>query len=281
MTHPPAGTGCPLQREAAADSEIAPYVSYARMDELHRLAEPRTDSPLELSFILLSHVKELLFRMVYVEIDQARTHLTHDAVQDAVAALARASRTQRVLVAAWESMNGMSVDEFLVFRDILGEASGTQSFMYRTLEFAMGNKDPRMVRHFAGQLRLYPELERELHSASLYDEALAWLSRLGTAVPAEVLERDYTLPYAHDERVEDVWLEVYRDPRGHQDAHQLAEALTEVAFQFSHWRSTHLLVVERMLGRKQGTAGTDGAEWLRSVSEHRFFPELWTVRTRL
>ncbi|MEU9247357.1 tryptophan 2,3-dioxygenase family protein, partial [Streptomyces sp. NPDC048385] len=47
------------------------------------------------------------------------------------------------------------------------------------------------------------------------------------------------------------------------------------------WRTTHLLTVERLLGTKSGTAGTSGAAWLRRAAEHRFFPELWTVRARI
>jgi tryptophan 2,3-dioxygenase len=265
----------------AGEDPRAPYVSYAQMDALHALAQPRTDSPLELSFILLSHVKELLFRMVYVELDQARSRLRADEAGAACRALERAARSQRVLVASWEAMNGMSVDEFLVFRDILGEASGTQSFMYRTLEFAMGNKDPRAVRQAEAQLPLYPGLKDELHGPSVYDEALAFLSRRGLPIPEQVLNRDLTRQYTFDPAVENAWAQVYRQPAGQPEAYRLAECLIELAYQFSHWRSTHLLVVERMLGGKTGTAGTDGAAWLRTVNEHRFFPELWSLRTVL
>jgi tryptophan 2,3-dioxygenase len=258
-----------------------PYVSYARMDELHRLAEPVTDSPRELTFILLSHVQELLFRMVYVEADQARTQVRQDQLVEAVRSLARAARTQGVLVACWESMNGMAVDEFLDFREILGEASGTQSFMYRTLEFALGNKDRRMVRQAGAHLDLYPGLRAELEAPSLYDETLRMLHRRGLAVPAQILDRDVREQYEPDKLIEDAWLTVYRDPAKYQDVYLFAEGLIEVAYQFSRWRATHLLVVERMLGSKHGSAGTEGVPWLRRISEHRFFPELWSSRTLL
>ncbi|SEG83597.1 tryptophan 2,3-dioxygenase [Thermomonospora echinospora] len=262
-----------------AAAHRSPYVGYARMDELHDLQDPRTGSPFELSFILLSQVKELLFRMVHLEVDQARAQLRADRAGDACGALSRATRTQRVLISCWESMNGMPVDEFLTFRDVLGEASGTQSFMYRRLEFALGNKNPALTR--PEDLRLYPELRAELDSPSLYDEALRFLRREGLPVPADALDRDVTRTHRADERIEQVWAQVYRDPAAHPAAYRLAEHLLEVAYQFSHWRAAHLLVVERMLGGKRGSGGTDGAAWLREINEHRFFPELWTMRTLL
>lgn len=255
------------------------YVSYARMDELHRLQVPRTSSPYEMSFLLISHVKELLFRMVHLEVDQARDLLRADRPDDACRALARAVRSQRVLSGCWESMNAMPADEFLAFRDTLGSASGTQSFMYRLLEFTLGNRDRAVVR--PADLESFPELRAELARPSLYDEALRFLARHGHPVPERVTGRDPAAPYEPDEAVEQVWLRIYQGPRGQRVAHDLAEQLLEVAYQFSRWRASHLLVVERMLGGKRGSGGSDGASWLRAINEHRFFPELWTMRSLL
>ncbi|MCM6778275.1 tryptophan 2,3-dioxygenase family protein [Nocardia sp. CDC159] len=255
------------------------YVSYAHMDELHQLQRPRSQARGELNFILLSHVKELLFRAVTDDLDAAREELQRDDVAAACVALARATRTQRVLVACWESMNGMSVDEFVAFRHVLNDASGVQSFAYRNLEFLLGNRPQRQVEE--ARTSGHPWLRAELAKPSLYDVTLGYLARQGFPVPEEILERPTTRQHEADPRVEDVWLEIYRHPDRHRRAHRLAECLLEVAYQFSCWRATHLLVVERMLGGKSGTAGTDGAAWLRAINEHRFFPELWTFRTRL
>ncbi|NEA50180.1 tryptophan 2,3-dioxygenase family protein [Streptomyces sp. SID10815] len=255
------------------------YVSYARMDELHELQHPRSEARGELNFILLSHVKELLFRAVTDDLDTARHALEDDDAAAACLALSRAVRTQRVLVACWESMNGMSADEFAAFRHVLGDASGVQSFAYRALEFIMGNRPSGQVEEAFRQG--HPTVLAELARPSVYDAALRHLARRGFEVPADFVNRPPEEQHEEDPRVEDVWLEIYRHPDRYRDAHRLAECLTEVAYQFSHWRATHLLVVERMLGGKSGTGGSDGAAWLRTINEHRFFPELWTFRTRL
>lgn len=260
-------------------TEAPEYVAYARMDELHELQQPRSTARGELNFILLSQVKELLFRAITDDLGNARQALLQQNPSDASIALSRATRTQRVLVACWEALNGMSVDEFAEFRHVLGDASGVQSFAYRQLEFVLGNRPGWQVR--AARRDGNPVLTAELDRPSLYDATLHYLAGRGFDVPKSCLDRPVERQHEPCTEVEDVWLEIYRSPQRHRDAHQLAENLLEVAFQFSHWRATHLLVVERMLGGKQGTGGTDGAGWLRAINEHRFFPELWTFRTRL
>ncbi|MBN6039887.1 tryptophan 2,3-dioxygenase [Amycolatopsis sp. 195334CR] len=255
------------------------YVAYARMDELHQLQHPRSEARGELNFILLSHVKELLFRAVIDDLDCARHALRHDDVPRACLALSRATRTQRVLVSCWESLNGMSADEFVAFRHVLNDASGVQSFAYRTLEFVMGNRPRRQVE--AAHQDGHTLLRAELAKPSLYDVVLQYLARQGFSMPADCVDGPTTRQHEPSSLVEDAWLEIYRHPDRHPGAHRLAEALLEVAYQFSCWRATHLLVVERMLGGKGGTGGSDGAAWLRTINEHRFFPELWTFRTRL
>ncbi|MFF3690564.1 tryptophan 2,3-dioxygenase [Streptomyces sp. NPDC002187] len=272
-------SSCPVLQHGSEGAP--PYVTYAHMDRLHELQQPRSDSPRELTFLLISHVKELLFRAVLVEVDQAREQLRESQVDQACESLSRAVRAQRLLVNVWDTMTALSPDEFLAFRDILGEASGTQSFMYRALEFTLGNKDPRTVAQCSGYMDLYPELTKAFRAPSLYDEALSLLVRRGATIPRDVYEREPGAPYTPSTDVEQAWLAVYKEPGRWRQAHRLAEMLTEVSYQFSHWRATHLLVVERMLGSKPGTGGTTGLDWLRSVNEHRFFPELWAVRTLL
>ena len=87
--------------------------------------------------------------------------------------------------------------------------------------------------------------------------------------------------YDGSQDIEAAWLDVYRAPSEYREEYLLAEGLIELAFQFSQWRATHLLGVERMIGGKPGSGGTDGASWLRHINDHRFFPELWSVRTRI
>jgi tryptophan 2,3-dioxygenase len=62
---------------------------------------------------------------------------------------------------------------------------------------------------------------------------------------------------------------------------QLAESLLEHDEYFALWRSHHIKMVERMVGTKRGTGGSEGVGYLRTTLDKKFFPELWEARTYL
>ncbi|MGW6918977.1 tryptophan 2,3-dioxygenase [Kitasatospora sp. NPDC054939] len=269
--------GAPRTEFAAGHT---PYVSYARMDELLDLQQPLTGADTEPGFIILSQVKELLFKLLHTELSTVRARLREDRVDDALWTLRRAGRVQQVLLASWEAFSALSPVEFAEFRDVLGAASGFQSYSYRRLEFLLGNKDPVMVEPHRNS-PAYPAVVAALHEPSLYDEALALLARRGLLAPAGSEERDPARPYREGAEVEAAWRAVYRDPVRLRELYLLGEALLDTADGFARWRYTHLVTVQRLLGAKPGTGGTDGVAWLARISEHRFFPELWSVRSTL
>ena len=120
-----------------------------------------------------------------------------------------------------------------------------------------------------------------MSSPSIYDEALRLLAKRGLPVPASVLTRDLTQPYAPDPGVEAAWAEVYRDAEKHFDLYELAEELVDLEDAFQTWRFRHLCTVERIIGGRPGTGGSAGVSYLRGVLDKRFFPELWSVRGKL
>ena len=63
--------------------------------------------------------------------------------------------------------------------------------------------------------------------------------------------------------------------------YQLSEALLEHDEYFSLWRSHHIKMVERMVGAKKGTGGSQGIGYLQTTLDKKFFPELWEARTYL
>ncbi|MFZ4235339.1 tryptophan 2,3-dioxygenase [Streptomyces murinus] len=272
------GPGCPLS--AAAPPGTTPYAHYARMDELLALQHPLSTADTEPGFIIMSQVKELLFKLLHTELTTARDQLDKDALGDALWTLRRSARVQQVLLVSWETFSVLSPAEFAQFRDVLGSASGFQSAGYRRLEFLLGHKDAAMVAPHRGTAG-HAAVAGQLREPSLYDAALALLARRGLLPPADAPNPDSTLPYRTGIEVEEAWRTVYRDPARHHELHLLAEALMDTAEQFARWRYTHLLTVQRMLGAKPGTGGTEGVAWLARISEHRFFPELWSVRSTL
>lgn len=257
-----------------------PYAAYASMDTLLSLQHPQTSADTEPGFIILSQVKELLFKLLHTEFSTARDHLAADRLNDVLWTLRRANRVQQVLLSCWDGLSTLTPGEFASFRDVLGSASGFQSFTYRQLEFLLGNKNSRLVRPHRNTPQ-HDVLVAQLRQPSLYDEVLRYLARQGLDIPTEVTEREFSLPYQPDETVVAAWRQVYEQPSQKHELFLLGEALMDTANLFARWRYVHLLTVQRVLGDKPGTGGTDGSSWLSRIAEHRFFPELWSVRSTL
>jgi len=87
--------------------------------------------------------------------------------------------------------------------------------------------------------------------------------------------------YRHDESVQAAWKTVYENPQEYWTLYELAEKLVDFEDYFRRWRFNHVTTVERVIGFKRGTGGTDGVSYLKRMLEVELFPELWRVRTEL
>lgn len=215
------------------------------------------------------------------ELNAARERIKHDDLMPSFKMTARVSRIFEQMGNAWGVLSTLTPSEYLLFRGTLGSASGFQSYQYRQLEFIMGNKNALMLKPHAHRPQIYSILERELHSPSLYDEALRLLARRGIPLPANVIERDWSQPYTASPAVEAAWLQVYRAPEAQWDLYELGEELIDLEDLFRQWRFRHLTTVERIIGFKQGTGGTPGIPYLKKMLDVVLFPELWKIRTAL
>jgi tryptophan 2,3-dioxygenase len=175
----------------------------------------------------------------------------------------------------------MTPSEYAEIRPFLATSSGFQSAQYREVEFLLGNKDADMVEVFAHDPKSQLELETLLHEPSLYDEFLAFLARQGYAVPAELLDRDWSLPHKPNPALVDTFAGVYASPHEHWGVYETCEELLDIEDNFQDWRFRHLQVVQRTIGHKTGTGGSSGVDFLRRALDITFFPELFAVRTRI
>ncbi|MEM6671642.1 MAG: tryptophan 2,3-dioxygenase family protein [Planctomycetota bacterium] len=79
-----------------------------------------------------------------------------------------------------------------------------------------------------------------------------------------------------------VFLETYRDLPLLAWPREVLAAVLEVEQAFVMFRQRHARMVERVIGRRTGTGGSAGVEYLdRTALEYRIFPDLWAVRTML
>ncbi|HKX93554.1 MAG TPA: tryptophan 2,3-dioxygenase [Methylibium sp.] len=257
------------------------YGDYLQLDVLLSSQKPLSPAHDEMLFIVQHQTSELWMKLMLHELHAATRAIAADELPAAFKMLARVSRIMEQLVHAWDVLATMTPPEYSALRPYLQTSSGFQSWQYRCIEFALGNKNAAMLAPHAQAPQRLAEVEAAWRSPSLYDEALRLLARRGLPLPAERLERDWTLPYAAHPGVEAAWLQVYRDPAAHWDLYQLAEDLTDLEDAFRLWRFRHVTTVERVIGFKRGTGGTGGVSYLRKMLDVVLFPEIWSLRTSL
>lgn len=61
----------------------------------------------------------------------------------------------------------------------------------------------------------------------------------------------------------------------------LIDRIVELEEQLVLWRHRHARMVERVIGRRPGTGGSPGVDYLDKTTRYRIFTDLWTVRTLL
>ena len=257
------------------------YGDYLAIDQILTAQKPLSTAHDEMLFIIQHQTSELWMRLALHELDAARACVAEDRAREAFKMLSRISRIFEQLNNAWDVLRTMTPADYTTFRESLGQSSGFQSWQYRLIEYAVGNRNLAMLKPPAHRPDLLAKLEAELARPSLYDEALRLLSRMGFAVPQEVLERNLRQPWTFDARVQEIWAQVYRNPTAHWEAYELAEKLVDFEDYFRRWRFNHVTTVERVIGFKRGTGGTSGIAYLKRMLEVQLFPELWSLRTAL
>ena len=286
------------------------YSEYLRLEELLKLqtgveGETRNISNDELHFILVHQNFELWFKLVINELTCTRNILSSDYVEEtklpqAVHHMERVIETFKLMSQQWRVMETLEPQDFLNFRDELGTASGFESFQMREMEYLMGSK------WIDGKLVGKPET-----SNSLYDVTCDWLERTpiqGSVYGSTNDEKnvdDFIADYlfAHKKLYPDtnkdavnffeeesslrrrraglVFIESYRELPLLAWPRKLISTLIELEQSMILWRTSHARMVERMIGRRIGTGGSSGVDYLDMTTKYRVFVDLWAVRSIL
>ncbi|HEX8634921.1 MAG TPA: tryptophan 2,3-dioxygenase family protein [Pyrinomonadaceae bacterium] len=259
------------------------YNKYLRVADLIALqdclSEPAHHD--ELLFITIHQTYELWFKQVLHEIDASIALMDEDRPFVAARALARVVEIEKVLVNQIHIIETMTPISFLGFRDGLNPASGFQSMQFREIEIASGLKEQKTLDNFSEDEFAHARLLARFQAPTLADAFYALLRRRGLDAPAldpALAEEERTRRYHARARAV---LEVLTHFEQRSEEFGLAEMLIAHDEYFSLWRSHHVKMVERMVGTKRGTGGSEGVGYLRTTLNQRFFPELWEARTYL
>lgn len=254
------------------------YDGYLKIRELislqHLLSDPAQHD--EMLFIIIHQVYELWFKELLHELDTIIERLDADEPLAAHRLVRRCIEIERVLVDQIAVLETIMPTDFLSFRDHLMPASGFQSFQFREIEYVSGLKDARFLKNYEPGSAEYAKLEARLSQPSLADAFYAMLRRRGFDLPKATEKSEG----AEQRRIGEL-KRVYQDSEKHYELFLLTESLIEYDEMFSMWRLRHVKMVERMIGSKTGTGGSEGAAYLKKTVERTFFPELWELRSYL
>ena len=266
------------------------YTSYLKVDELLQLQEPLSDGPEhdELLFITIHQVYELWFKQILHECEALQVALEDGNSHRSLSLLGRIRTIMKTCVAQLDILETMTPLQFNSFRGRLSSASGFQSAQFRQLEAVLGRRDQAganatpgtgmaMASHLVPGSPAREKVEAAMARPSLYDSVMKYFSSRGHLIPKEVLERDVTVGYEPNEKVQDALLDAHRnDP----EANMVGEALVDFDEGLQEWRYRHVKMVERTIGAKMGSGGSSGVGYLSSTLSKPIFADLWAIRSR-
>jgi tryptophan 2,3-dioxygenase len=243
------------------------YLKVPELIELQRtLSEPESHD--ELLFIVIHQTYELWFKQILHELDATIRWIDEGRMFRANHSLRGIVSIERILVTQIHVLESMAPIGFLEFRDKLNPASGFQSMQFREIEFGSGAKDEKILEIFRNDDLAYQRLKQRFEGRSVADAFWAALGRAGLIADT------------HEQRVESI-VEILTHPEKYAELYNMQDLLIEHDELIVSWRHNHILMVERMLGMKRGTGGSEGVGYLMTTLSKKFFPELWEARTHL
>ena len=257
------------------------YGQYLHLPEILNAQHPLSDQHDEMLFIVIHQASELWLKLAGHEVEAAIRNVEEHDFRHAFKVIARVKLILTQLTQSWSILSTMTPVDYLKFRDVLGPASGFQSYAYRKLEFLLGNKNRKLVEVHRHDSDVYEDLKKVLNAPSLYDVVIRKLSDDGFDIDEQKLKRDFGLPYEANDSVQAAWHAIYSDPERYFELYELAEKLVDIEDAFQAWRFKHMYTVQRIIGNRPGTGGSSGVPFLKKAIDTSFFPELFAIRSEL
>ncbi|MAP80020.1 MAG: tryptophan 2,3-dioxygenase [Aequorivita sp.] len=257
------------------------YWDYIQVDTLLSLQKTRTDYKDEEIFVMYHQVTELTLKMMIHEIKQLSEgeNLGEDIW---ITKLDRLKRYTRMLITSFDIMkDGMSYDDYNIFRATLTPASGFQSAQFRILEI-YSTKIENLVNSY-GKKRLPENPTIEDYFENIYWKDAGYNRKTGKMT---LTLRQFI------EKYEDDFKHLAKKTEGKTLEERIAqmpnpsEELKDKLKQFDHfynvaWPMVHLDTANYFLNSKgENKAATGGSEWQKYLhpkyQQRKFFPKLWS-----
>lgn len=257
------------------------YWDYIQVDTLLTLQKTRTDFKDEEIFVMYHQVTELTLKMMIHEIKQLSEgeNLSEEIW---IIKLDRLKRYTRMLITSFDIMkDGMSYEDYNIFRATLTPASGFQSAQFRILELYSTRLENLI--NTEGRERLPQNPTPDDYFKHIYWKDAGLNRKTG--------KMTLTLKL-FIEKYEDEFKNLAVKLKGKTLEERVAQMenpskeLKEKLQQFDHfynvaWPLVHLDTANHYLNsRGENKTATGGSEWKKYLhpkfQQRKFFPELWT-----
>jgi tryptophan 2,3-dioxygenase len=264
-------------------------LSYQTMAAQHpQTADPQHGND-ELTFIIAHQSFEVWFPAVIRSIQEAARLLNERParVWEAEGLARRVADIFGLFGRMIHMPQTMTAADYIVFRSQLQAGSGVESYQFRSIEIAAGQRDRQYRRIVERMQLLTPDLKLLWDAPSLNSALLGMLASRGI-----IAESDS--PEEAGRKLAKVLM-----PSGasnpNVDVMALAESLVRFEQNVELWRHEHIAMVTRMIGRKPGTGAISYGKLPHEQEEHfdslpylyntlkygKIFPVLWDARDYL
>ncbi|MGK7370678.1 MAG: tryptophan 2,3-dioxygenase [Candidatus Halalkalibacterium sp. M3_1C_030] len=256
------------------------YSNYLKIDELLSLQEYRseTEEHDEMLFIIIHQTYELWFKQILHEFDKLREDLHSGETWTSVKTMRRVLTILKTMVAQIDILETMTPLEFNSFRGFLDEASGFQSVQFREIEILCGLRSTHMLKAHENQPQYIEKMQDRMKEPTLWESFCIYLQKKGYQVDDPIRQNENGLLYDSSEQLQQTLIDIMKnDP----ETAMLCELFVDFDEGMQEWRYRHVKMVERTIGNKMGTGGSDGVSYLRSTLHQRIFPDLWEIRSEI
>ena len=255
------------------------YTKYLNIDKLLELQEPQSDPEEhdEMLFIIIHQSYELWFKQILHEFDKLRPDLEEGKTWAAVKTMRRILTILKTMVSQIDILETMTPLEFNSFRGFLQQASGFQSVQFREMEIICGLRSKHIIEVHSDQPELQQQLIDREKESTLWESFCLYLKAHGHDIVFPERVNEQGLVHEPSQRNQAILIEIMNEK---PELAHLCELFVDYDEGLQEWRYRHVKMVERTIGTKKGTGGSDGAKYLRKTLNEPIFPDLWEIRTQ-
>lgn len=255
------------------------YTNYLNIDKLLNLQQPKSD-PVEhdeMLFIIIHQSYELWFKQILHEFDKLRSDLEKGNSWAAAKTMRRILTILKTMVSQIDILETMTPLEFNSFRGFLQQASGFQSVQFREMEIICGMRSEHIIKVHSDQPELQQQLIGREKEATLWESFCTFLQKHSYDIETPERVNKQGLVHNPSQKNQEILVKIMNHE---PELALLCELFVDFDEGLQEWRYRHVKMVERTIGTKKGTGGSDGAKYLRRTLNNPIFPDLWEIRTQ-